>query len=79
MTFSPEVPQSLKINYDVLCDANAPLNLRLGAAASVAANLDSFTRTLVLSARAEGMSWQLIGTSLYVTKQAAMQRFRPIP
>lgn len=45
--------------------------------ADIAERVDWAMLSLVGEARANGVSWVLIGTSLGVTKQAAQQRFAP--
>jgi hypothetical protein len=49
----------------------------LGHLAMVGERVDWALLSLVGEARARGVSWQAIGASLGVTKQAAQQRFAP--
>jgi hypothetical protein len=58
-----------------MANREAPTLNRLSALRSVVANLEDFERTLVYTARAEGASWDAIGTAMYVTRQAAFKRY----
>ena len=47
------------------------------SAAAVRAEADNLLRTAVVSAREAGATWQIIGSTLGMTKQAAQKRFAP--
>jgi hypothetical protein len=58
-------------------DAPESLLAALESLAAIAERIDWAVLSLVGEARAQGVAWSAIGTSLGVTKQAAQQRFAP--
>jgi hypothetical protein len=65
----------LHLNYQAVRDRRLPQLQRLSAIETVYVNLRDFQTTLALSARAEGVTWEEIGGTLGMSKQAAQQRF----
>lgn len=74
-TLGPVVPKYLRVNYEAVEDRRLTPVQRLSAIESVYVNLRDFQTTLALTARAEGVTWEEIGRTLGITKQAAQQRF----
>jgi hypothetical protein len=71
----PAIPRWLRVNYEAVEDRELSPLQRLSAIESVFMNLRDFQVTLALTARAEGVTWDEIGRTLGMTKQAAQQRF----
>lgn len=71
----PLVPRYLRVNYEAVENRSLTPIQRLSAIESVLVNLRDFQRTLALTAKAEGHTWQEIADVLHITRQAAQQRF----
>jgi hypothetical protein len=62
-------------NLEGMVDLRKPTLERLSASRSLAINLYGFQRTLALTARGEGVTWEAIGRMVGLTKQGADMRF----
>src|SRR5436305_10554574 len=69
-----EVPPLLKQAWETATGGGDPLEA-LGATRALRAHLSTWEAQLVQEAMAEGATWETIGTSVGVSRQAAWDRF----